>query len=321
MSTSTRPLGHADILARLEASSSGRRRHHAYIFAGPDGVGKFKTAMWWAAQIKCEQAGNCSPRCPSCKRMAARSHPDLSLLTLGDEAKSIGIDEVRELIRRMALRPVQEGPRIAIVREAGSLTAPAQSAMLKLLEEPPGDALLVLVTDNPAGLLPTVRSRCQLLSFGRLSTAELTAILEAAGRERGLAHTAAELAGGSAGRAIEMDADAIADHEALIRSFEDLRRSDDPDLDAVVKDLAERRAKGRPALAEMLRWQMQKVETSIMPLPEDGRFGELLAGLSPADTAALLEEAERTRRTIAALDRSANAKLVIRDMLLPVCAR
>jgi DNA polymerase-3 subunit delta' len=178
-----RPLGQERALARLArmavgaSAGAGHGMPHALLFAGPSGVGKYPSALWWARQLKCTKHGECSPACADCKRIGAGSHPDVAMLAPEAAGKSIGIDEVRELIRLMALKCVGAGPRIAIVRDAHELTHEAQSAFLKLLEEPPGHAVIVLVTENPAGLLQTVRSRCQTLRFGTVSADAITTLL------------------------------------------------------------------------------------------------------------------------------------------------
>jgi DNA polymerase-3 subunit delta' len=192
---------------------------HAVLFAGPGGVGKYPAALWWARLLKCADRAECDPPCPDCRRIGAGSHPDVAVLAPAEPGKAIGIDEVRELIRLMSLKCVGRGPRIAIVREAHELTHEAQSAFLKLLEEPPGSAVIVLVTENPAGLLQTVRSRCQTLRFGGVPVDDIARVLVAAGRDPDAARRAAELAMGSVGRAFMLTPELIEDRDQLIAAL------------------------------------------------------------------------------------------------------
>src|SRR5690242_13801722 len=176
----------------LKSAMGDAPLHHACLFARPTGVGKFRVARWWASLLKCPTTGACGGDCESCKIVAQAVHPDVfetgpapkeknAVLDANKEVerkKSVGIEQSRELISRLALRPTRPGPRIAILREAGTMTPEAQNALLKLLEEPPGSAVIILVTDNVGSMLQTVRSRCRHLAFGALSEDEVAEALE-----------------------------------------------------------------------------------------------------------------------------------------------
>jgi DNA polymerase-3 subunit delta' len=130
-------------------------------------------------------------------------HADVLLVEPGDTG-SIKIEQVRDAVERAAYRPFEGRRRVVIVDGADALQGPAQDALLKTLEEPPPASLFVLVTCRPDVLLPTVRSRCQRLLFGRISPAEVAGVLE---RDHGYAaedaHAAAALSNGSVGQALE----------------------------------------------------------------------------------------------------------------------
>jgi DNA polymerase-3 subunit delta' len=326
----SRPKGHDVVLARLEAlatrageSGAASGIPHALLFVGPSAVGKYAAALWWARCFKCESRGACEPVCAQCKRIAAGSHPDVTTLAPEVAGKAIGIDPVRDLIRLMSLRSMSAGPRLAIVRDAHRLTVEAQSALLKLLEEPPGAAVIMLVTENPAALLPTVRSRCQTLRFGAVPADAIASILRDAGRDEPAAARAAALALGSVGRALALSPDAISDRDALIRAVEALDPSDPQCLEDLAAELVERRKEERAGLEELLAWTLARIEAAFGHLPpaESAELAPLLAATVPGDASRLLERAERVHWTLDALARNANAKLAIRDLLLDLEAR
>jgi DNA polymerase-3 subunit delta' len=333
-----RPRGQDAVMARLESlverslgleatsvgdSPASGGVPHAVLFVGPAAVGKHAAALWWARLFKCEHAASCAPPCVDCKRIAAGSHPDVLALQPEAPGKSIGIEPVRELIRMMSLMRMSAGPRIAIVRDAHRLTMEAQSALLKLLEEPPGAALIVLVTENPAALLPTVRSRCQAFRFGAVPAEIVAAILVERGLDRATAARAATLSLGSVGKALALTPEVVADRDDLIHSVESLHAGDPADLELLVASLVERRKQEKAGLEEVLQWTLLRIEAAHghPPDSESEKLAPLLAATTERDVPRLLERAERVQWTLEALDRNANAKLAIRDLLLGVGER
>jgi DNA polymerase-3 subunit delta' len=339
MSRVPEPIGHEAIRASLQAYATSRAGgddvglHHAWLFAGPAGVGKFLVARWWASLLKCPEAGACEPECESCRLVAGGVHPDVyetgpapkkNAERRSDGSfelkKSVGVDESRAMIQRLSLRPTRPGPRIAILREASTMTPEAQNALLKLLEEPPGSAVIILVSDNIGAMLTTVRSRCRTAAFGALSLDEIALVLTRLGKPRDEAEAAAACARGSVSRALTFDPEGLADRESVLLAWERLRRSGE-ETESVLRILVERKESGY-ALADLLEWQLAKVETSLgRPAPEpSAELAAILAECEGADPRALLAETERVQRTIDALARNANPRLVIRDLLLNVRA-
>jgi DNA polymerase-3 subunit delta' len=334
----SRPLGHVAVVERLgrlaEAgtrSSRTDRTHgipHALLFDGPEGVGKFKTAVWWASRIKCDlqgdgasasSAGSC--HCASCRQVAVGSHPDVLVVAPEAAGKMIKIEPIREaLIPTLSLRPVRPGPRIAIVREAESLNVHAQNAMLKVLEEPPGNAVIILVTGSRSALLPTIRSRCQTIRFGPLEPEALETILTARGFTPEHARSAGATARGSVGRALECDEETLADRVDLILAFEGFRSGTGPSMDELVADLVDRRKTERAELPVLLEWQLRKIETAYgcHAAVESDRLAPLMEQAVSERPEQLINDAARTRTAIRHLERNANRKLALRDMLLDI---
>lgn len=183
------------------------------ILSGPEGIGKRLTAMSIAQELNCLSPvdGTACGTCTVCRRITRGAHPDVMTIEPG-ESGSIKIEQVREAIERAVYRPFEGRRRVTIVEQADALVIQAQNALLKTLEEPLPASVFVLVTSRPDTLLPTVRSRCAHLRFGRLHVADVASVLE---RSHGYAHadalTAAAASDGSISRALDLEADAFAD--------------------------------------------------------------------------------------------------------------
>jgi DNA polymerase-3 subunit delta' len=155
------------------------------------------------------RAGEPEPRrcdcCAACVQMATGTHPDFSYVTRPPNRVDVLIEQVRELIAELGGRPSRAPRRIAIIDDAETLNDPAQNALLKTLEEPPGHAIIFLVTSSERALLDTVRSRLRAVRFPALGVADIEAILMARGiTDQTRAGALARLARGSAKRAIAL---------------------------------------------------------------------------------------------------------------------
>ena len=158
---------------------------HAYLFVGPMGVGKTDAALEFAAALCCPDHG-CG-ECDTCRRVREGLHPDVEVVA--PEGSFVLVDQIREINRDIALRPFEATARVYILLHAESMNKEAANAFLKTLEEPPPHAYLLLVSDAPDELLPTVVSRCQRVPFSRTPTALLARHLAA---EHGLSELDAQ---------------------------------------------------------------------------------------------------------------------------------
>ncbi len=153
-----------ELVARAAHDTLG----HAYLLCGREGLGKFAFAERFARSLLCESRPSDGQACGSCRGCllnASGNHPDLKLLTLEDERKSIVIDQVRELSEFFTLKAHYHGRKIGIVYPADTMNNAAANDLLKTLEEPPSTALLLLVASRPAQLPATIHSRCQRINF------------------------------------------------------------------------------------------------------------------------------------------------------------
>ncbi len=198
--------GHEKSIRILQRAIANNALAHAYLFSGQAGIGKKKTAFALAAAVNCLNArleGGCG-ECPSCRKVDTLGHPDVHvLLPDGDEIK---IDQIRQVQSDFALKPFEGTKKVLIVDNAESMNPAASNAFLKTLEEPPGDALIILITAMPQGLLPTIRSRCQEIMFHPLPRNTLArALVQRRGLSEEDAWFIAALAQGSMGRGLDMD--------------------------------------------------------------------------------------------------------------------
>jgi DNA polymerase-3 subunit delta' len=224
-------IGHRRALALLSRAIACDTLTPSLILAGPDGVGKGATSVAIAQALNCvaprraDQAPelplDACGECGSCRRIARGAHPDVQTIRPG-ETGSIKIEQVRASIDAAIYRPFEGRRRVTIVEEADALVPAAQNALLKTLEEPPSASVFILVTSRPGVLLPTVRSRCAQLRFGRLMPADVALVLERKhGYSRQEAEALAAASDGSVRRALDMEAaefaDARRDAENLLR--------------------------------------------------------------------------------------------------------
>lgn len=162
---------HTQAMAPVLASIVARRLHHAHLWTGPEGVGKYLWARRFAKAALCleqrEAEAECG--CLSCKNLD--SHADF--ITLGPAPQDLKIEGVRALLHQCAMKPMLSERRVVVVRDMHAMTPQAQNAFLKTLEEPPGQTVFVLLTHLERRLLRTIRSRCQQVRFAPLGRAEL----------------------------------------------------------------------------------------------------------------------------------------------------
>jgi DNA polymerase-3 subunit delta' len=188
------------------------------MFIGPEGCGKRKTAIALIRAMYCRNSCGCG-ECPACSRVNSLQHPDLHILE--PDGAFIKIDQIRQLQRELCLRPYEAPFKSCIIEAPDRFHQAAGNALLKTLEEPPGNSLIILLTSNPESVLPTIRSRCQAVNFQHLSEEAVMKILSGTGIDHGTARLAASLSGGSPGRAIGLCADGVMKgrHELLEQIF------------------------------------------------------------------------------------------------------
>ena len=198
-------LGHERQKEILHRALAHGRLAHAYLFSGPDGIGKRLMALALARAVVCHEQRGCGD-CVACRKIDHHNHPDLHILE--PQGTSIKIEQIRVIQRELSLKPLEAPRKICLIDQAELMTVGAANALLKTLEEPRGDTLLILISAQPNRLLETIRSRCQQLPFNRHPLEriqnELEQQLDIAPEE---AHILAALSEGSFKKAFGKDRD------------------------------------------------------------------------------------------------------------------
>jgi len=152
----------------IQRALEQKRLAHALLLTGPEGMGKSRFAQMLIGSLLCQNRGatlQACGECRSCQLYKSGNHPDFTQIAPEEPGKQIGIDRVRSLGAVVSLKPQLSGHKCILVEEAHMMNNSAANAFLKTLEEPSANTHLILVTNQPAKLLPTIRSRCQLIQF------------------------------------------------------------------------------------------------------------------------------------------------------------
>jgi DNA polymerase-3 subunit delta' len=260
--------------------------------------------------------------CAACVQVALGVHPDFTFIVRAANRTDVLIEQVRELIARLGTKPSRGPRRLAIIDDAETLNIPAQNALLKTLEEPPGDAIIFLIACGDRMLLDTIRSRLRPVRFGPLSIADVTAVLTAgAGLDSKRALALARLSRGSASRALAMAEGTPPPIEALLQA---LKRA--PQLDfTAARELAEEFFSGRDQasetfelmarlLEEILAFKLLSIESDaseVQPLMIE--LGNMLS------VPALIEGVELAVRAYQAVEGMANPRLQAEQWWMAIC--
>lgn len=231
---------------------------HSYLFLGPQGVGRELAAIALAASLNCAENGCGS--CDVCTRTLRRAHPDVT--TIAPEGAQILVEQVRE-VRMMAHRSPMEGPhKVFIIEDAHRLNAAASNALLKVLEEPPGDVVVILVAESTDDLLETIVSRCRRIDFFPLGPLSIEKVLvEHHNAEPGLSAWAART-GGDLSTALRFvkDPEAPARREAHIEIPRRLVRGGPAEAVRIAAEIA---AEAKQAAANLAARQKEELAVAL----------------------------------------------------------
>lgn len=316
-------LGHErqkDILRR--ALRSGRLAH-AYLFSGPEGIGKGLMALALVRAVFCAEGTGCGD-CTACRKVDHHNHPDLHLLEA--EGSSIRIEQIRNLQRELAYRPLEAPKKVCLIDGAEKMNPAAGNALLKTLEEPSGDALLVLLTHRPEAVLGTIRSRCQQLPFTRISAKELRRVLiEQLGVDETQGRILAALSEGSFKRALGKDRDLYLERRReLLRDLTALSTGSQVPLFALAETLASEKER-LPEILEIFQAFYRDLLLLHHGSPEESLVNiDLLEKIHRTAARETVPSLLRKLEAIAAcrrqLERNANRQLALEVLLMRLAA-
>src|SRR5210317_241190 len=316
-------LGHERQKEILNRALASGRLAHAYLFAGPDGIGKRLMAMALARAIVCEEQRGCG-NCLACRKIDHQNHPDLHILE--PDGKAIKIEQIRAFQRELNLKPLEAPRKICMIEQADTMTVGAANALLKTLEEPRGDTLLVLLSAQPNRLLQTIRSRCQTLPFNRHPNSRIQAELEKQlSIESTESHILAALSEGSFKKAFGKDRDLyLEQRRVLLKTLTGLSSGSIlPTL-----DFADQLATDKTILPDILEIFQAFYRDVLMTL--QGRGDEELVNLdlrekihkvsAREDVSTILAKLEALIEVRRQLDHNVNRQLAMEVLLLKLAA-
>jgi DNA polymerase-3 subunit delta' len=308
-------VGHDHAAGTLEAAARSGRLHHAWLLAGPPGIGKetlaFRFARWLLAGLPERAPGQPPLHVPTdhpvVRRIAAGAHADLFRLepNTGDKGKKevLRVDDARAAVRFLAHTAAEGGWRVVVMNEAERADrAEVQNILLKTLEEPPPRTVLLLVTHQPDRLLPTIRSRCRRLDLFPLEEAALAGLLARALPEMPEAERQglARIADGAPGQALALaEGEGLALQALVDRVLAGLPRLDPRAVHAIAEEVAGRRDSG-PTLATFMALLRRALAAALRRAGRGGEAPGWVAARSLADWATLWDRlgrlAEETER-------------------------
>ncbi len=315
-------IGHEWAVAHLSRALTHGRMRHAYLITGPDQVGKTTLARAFAAALNCTGAPAPCGQCRACTLIAKDAHPDVTLIAAEAGGNILKIDQVRALQQTLALRPFEARYRVAILRNFHQANPAAANALLKTLEEPAPNVVLLLTAISADLLLPTIVSRCQPLHLRPLPLQTVyQALIQRWGASPEQAQTLARLSGGRIGWAIRALADSslLALRQEALTALNSLLQSSRRERFALV----ERLPQDKQTLTEILGiWQsfwrdvLLAATGSRAPVTNYDYAGQITALALEAGQ----EKTERallaTNRTLDYLTRNANTRLALEVLAL-----
>ena len=316
-------LGHERQKEVLGRAMENGRIAHAYLFHGPEGVGKRLMALALARAIVCDEQRGCG-NCLPCRKIDHQNHPDLHVLE--PDGNSIKIEQIRSVKRDLNLKPLESPRKICLIEEADLMTAGAANSLLKTLEEPRGDTLIILLSAQPNRLLETIRSRCQAIPFTRHPNSRIQAELEGQlGIEATESHILAALSEGSFKKAFGKDRDLyLEERRVLLKTLTGLS----PGSILPILDFAEKLAADKTVLPDILEIFQAFYRDVLLTL--QGRKEDELVNLdlkdkinrtaSKENVASILSKLDALAEVRRQLDRNVNRQLAMEVLLLNLAA-
>jgi DNA polymerase-3 subunit delta' len=316
--------GHQCAVDMLRQHVARDEPRHAYLFAGPSGLGRRTLALRFAQALNCAQrsaAGDPCGTCRDCKQIEAIQHPDLAMVQADAEGGTLKVDQIRAVQHAFSLKPYQGKFRVALFLRFQEANPNAANALLKTLEEAPAHAVLILTADSPEALLPTIVSRCEVLRLRPSALDTVAAFLSARGAQAEQARLIAHISGGKPGYAWRL----LQDEKLLNTRLERL-----DDLDSLLPAsrvtkfaYADKLSKDRDAMRQtILLWLsfwrdvLMQTAKADLPLANIDRAAEIEALAAQLDLATARRVVSDLERSLTRLERNVNPRLLAEVMLL-----
>jgi DNA polymerase-3 subunit delta' len=318
-------VGHDKPLATLRRALAQDRLHHAYLFIGPEGVGKKTVALSLAKAVHCREIGRdfCG-RCDSCVRIENHNHPDVRLVGPLPGKKEIAIEQVRALERELNYRAFSNGKKIAVVDPAPLMNSSAQNALLKTLEEPPAGAVLIMISTSAGGLLPTLLSRCLRLSFAPLPASAVVArLISRQGLKPEQARLLAASSMGSLGKALDPDtAQRARDREGWVEGLAALAKDDRMGWTTLADELSKDREQALKFLDWLTGWYRDLLIYRVTENAEEicnlDRIDDLKAQAASSTLEKILFLRYRALLTAARIRRNVNRRMALENLFINI---
>ena len=293
--------GHDDLRRQLDSAHARGRLGHAFLLAGPPGVGKRLFATEFAKALLCENppaALTACGHCPACQQVAANSHPDFTVARTPEDKHELPVEVVRQFCRKLGLKPSRGRRSVGIVEDADDFNEESANCFLKTLEEPAPGSVLLLLTTGTERQLPTILSRCQVLRFHPLPPDEMRAVLA----DHGVADPATlerlvRLGNGCPGQALALNDDGLWQFREVAVQ---LIASAKPDpvgfaikwmefIDQAGKESAAQRARASLVIRLLMDFLQTTLRTALGSEGTDARAVQLATRVGPDAVLALLE--------------------------------
>ena len=318
-------LGHEWAVQMLRQHVAHQTQRHAYLFIGPQGVGRRTLALHLAQALNCPQPtapGEACGGCKSCKQMERMSHPDLAILQAEQVGGTLKVDQIRALQHNLSLSPYSAAYRVAILLRFEEANPNAANALLKTLEEPPSRVILVLTAESSERLMPTIVSRCEVLRLRPLPLDVLDQGLQTLwGVPPQKATLIAHLSNGRPGYALSLhnDPDLLVKRSTWLDDQRQLLNASIVERFAYAEDMVKDRESMRGAFAVWLSfWRdvMLCASGTSTPLSNLDRVEEIKNLTSHLDLASVQRTVSTLERTFDLLERNVNPRLTVEVLML-----
>lgn len=317
-------VGHEWAVDMLKKHVIHGTMRHAYLFAGPPGLGRRTLALRFAQALNCQtpsEPGVPCGECRDCKQIASMQHPDLTIVQADAEGGTMKVDQIRDARKTLTYKPYQSKYRVALFLRFHEANDSAANALLKTLEEAPSYAVLILTADNPEQLLPTIISRCEVLRLRPLNVAEIQTALEDKGYEARQSKLIAHISGGRFGYARHLlESESMLDErDARLNDLQTLISASRVEKFAYADKLSRDKDSMRQAILIWLSyWRdvMLRTAQAETPLVNVDRNLEIEDVASRMDLSAARKTVTGLENTLEKMDRNVNTRLLAEVLLL-----